>query len=944
VRGRIDLSCELFNLLIVKKSIKTEAASLAKSEERFRSTLENLLEGCQIIDFEYRYIFINKVASEQGKKTAEELHGHTMMEMYPGIETTPMFSVLQQCMKDRVPRQMGNEFSFDDGTNGWFHLSFEPVPEGVFIMSTNIIDRKQAATELAIANKELTFQITERKKAEKALQESEERFRNLYGNSTVGIYRTTPDGKIIFANPTLVKLLRYSSFEELSERNLEKDGFEPSYDRTYFMDVLKREGEVKGLESTWIRMDGTTLFVSESARAVYDSDGKILYYDGTVQNITEQKQTMEALNKTQHLYKTLTAVSPVGIFRTDPDGKTTFVNPKWLEMSGLTFEEAIGFGWLKAVHPNDKEKLKEGWFSDNKSQKPSKAEYRFLRPDGSIVWVMGNAEPEIIDNEIVSYVGTLTDITGRKQGEVDLKNKIDELTIANKAILQSEINFHRSISKSPIGIRIVSTNGKTIYANKAFLAIFELNSLKEFTSIKAINLYTPESYAQHQKRKEKRNNGYDVFDYEISIICANAGIRHIKIWRREVMWNGTKHYQVINLDITEQKKLTMDLIAAKEKAEESDRLKTAFLQNMSHEIRTPLNAILGFSELLQDTTSSQEDIRFYLEQINFGKDDLLELIENVVFASKIDTKQIISVKKEFNLNDSLNNLISNSKKLLKRKDKSHLDFLTHIESTQNITIEADENNLNIALYHLIDNAIKYTDFGGIEIGTKLIENSEVEFYIRDTGIGIDKSEFEKIFDKFYKVESNQNKLFRGAGIGLTIVKGIAEAFGGKAWINSIVDEGSTFYFSIPVNVVKSKLKHYEPEEDISILVENWGERNILISEDVDINLKYLDKVLDFRNITRFHAKNGKEAVEIIKTVKIDLVLMDILMPVMDGYEASTIIKTMFPSVPIIAQTAIYYNYNNKDSNLLDLFNDYIVKPISPDTLIKVLDRFLKLNK
>jgi CheY-like chemotaxis protein len=194
------------------------------------------------------------------------------------------------------------------------------------------------------------------------------------------------------------------------------------------------------------------------------------------------------------------------------------------------------------------------------------------------------------------------------------------------------------------------------------------------------------------------------------------------------------------------------------------------------------------------------------------------------------------------------------------------------------------------------------------------------------------------------VESNQNKLFRGAGIGLTIVKGIAEAFGGRAWINSIVDEGSTFYFSIPVNVVKSKLKHYEPEEDISKLVENWEERNILIAEDVDINLKYLDKVLDFRNITRFHAKNGKAAVEIIKTVKIDLVLMDILMPVMDGYEASTIIKTMFPSVPIIAQTAIYYNHNNKDSNLLDLFNDYIVKPISPNSLIKVLDRFLKLNK
>ena len=245
--------------------------------------------------------------------------------------------------------------------------------------------------------------ISGRKQAEKALKESEERYRTLFENSTIGIYRTTPEGQILLANPTLIKLLGYSSFKELAGRNLAEEGFEPSYKRTHFMDVLKREGEVKGLESAWTKKDGTALFISESARAVYDSDGKILYYDGTVQNITEQKQTMEALNKTQHLYKTMTAVSPVGIFRTDPDGKTTFVNPKWLEMSGLTFEEAIGFGWLKAVHPNDKEKLKEGWFSDNKSQKPSKAEYRFLRPDGSIVWVMGDAEPEIIDNEIVSY-------------------------------------------------------------------------------------------------------------------------------------------------------------------------------------------------------------------------------------------------------------------------------------------------------------------------------------------------------------------------------------------------------------------------------------------------------------------------------------------------------------------------------------------------------------
>src|ERR1035437_4855555 len=243
-------------------------------KESFHTTLENLLEGCQIIDFEYCYLFINNAAAKQGKKTSKELLGHIMMEMYPGIETTPMFSVLRQCMQERIPRQMENEFIFEDGTKGCYYLSFEPVPEGVFIMSTNIIERKQA---------------------EEALKESEERFRSIYENSTVGIYRTTPDGQILLANPTLIKLLGYSSFKELTGRNLEKDGFEPSYERSHFMDIMKREGEVKGLESAWTRMDGTTLFISESARAINDKEGKIIYYDGIIEDITLRKKAEQEL-------------------------------------------------------------------------------------------------------------------------------------------------------------------------------------------------------------------------------------------------------------------------------------------------------------------------------------------------------------------------------------------------------------------------------------------------------------------------------------------------------------------------------------------------------------------------------------------------------------------------------------------------------------------------
>lgn len=392
----------------------------------------------------------------------------------------------------------------------------------------------------------------------------------------------------------------------------------------------------------------------------------------------------------------------------------------------------------------------------------------------------------------------------------------------------------------------------------------------------------------------------------------------------------------------EVEKRTKEILIALKKAEESDRLKTAFLSNISHEIRTPLNAILGFSELLQNTSNSQEELRFFLEQIQYGKDDLLDLIENVVFASKIDTQQSVSIKKEFNLNESLNALISDSKKLIQRIDKSDIELLTHLDSTNDIVIEADERNMILALRQLLNNAVKFTDSGEIAIGTRLIDDCNVELFIRDTGIGIDENEYEKIFIRFYKVESNPNKLFRGAGIGLSIVKGIADNMGGKTWVVSKVGQGSTFYFRFPARVISSVPKYHKPESVAANIIEKWGVRNILIAEDVDTNFKYLDKALNYSNLTRYHAWNGNEAVEIMKSTRIDLVLMDIIMPSMDGYKAASIIKTMYPSIPIIAETAIY-DKNNIDYDLTNLFDDYLVKPININSLVEVLNKFLKTD-
>ena len=603
------------------------------------------------------------------------------------------------------------------------------------------------------------------------------------------------------------------------------------------------------------------------------------------------------------------------------------INESALKTYGYKREEMIGMKKLKLMAPSTQKLLTE---QIKILDDTSSAFYETLhiRKDGTEFPIEISAR--VIEMEGLKYY----QLIGR---DISERRRADETLRASEECYRSLVeNIDFGVSMIDKDFKIIMTNtlmGR--WFNKPACKFVGENCFKEFEKRQAICQHCPGVKAMASGRPHQAETEGILEDGSRLSVLVHA----FPLSDPDGVARG--FIEVVE-DITERKKKEEELLRAKEKAEESDRFKTAFLQNMSHEIRTPLNAILGFSELLQDPKISQEDSRFFIEQIHFSKDDLLDLVENVVFAAKYDTKQFVSTNKKFNLNDSLNKLVSDSKKLIHRNDKSHIVFLSRLESTKDITIEADENNVKMALRQLISNAIKYTYSGQIEIGTKLIDNSEVEFYIKDTGIGIDKYEYEKIFDRFYKVESNSNKLFRGAGIGLTIVKGIAETLGGNVRVDSIVGEGTTFYFSIPVIVIGIESKKQQPQSDISNIISKWGERNILIAEDVDTNLKYLDKVLDFSNITRFHAKNGQEAVEIIKTNKIDLVLMDILMPVMDGYEAATIIRTLFPSIPIIAQTAIY-SKTDRDADLLSLFNDYLIKPINRNSLVELLDKFLKLQ-
>lgn len=389
-----------------------------------------------------------------------------------------------------------------------------------------------------------------------------------------------------------------------------------------------------------------------------------------------------------------------------------------------------------------------------------------------------------------------------------------------------------------------------------------------------------------------------------------------------------------NLEI-KVKERTLKLDAAKIKAEESDKLKSSFLANMSHEIRTPLNAIIGFTEFLTEGMHSPDEKKFALDCVYDSKDDLIQLIENVLDTSSLETSQFSLNNADVFLNNEIASAIDQTKELLIRKNKESIEFITNLSPTDNLKIYTDSRRIIRVLKQLIDNAIKYTDKGIIEVGTFIPQPNEIGFYVKDTGCGIPEEEKDKVFNSFYKVETNINRLYRGAGLGLTLTRGIINSFNGKIWLESEINIGTTFNFTIPVSrsIEEFEDKAVKYEIDTSI----FTGKKILIVEDKNTNYAYLSYVLKKYGMISVNAVNGFESVDLVRNNRFDLVLMDILMPKMDGFEAARQIKLLNPNIPIIAQTA--FNFSNEDQNLIDLFDDYLIKPILPDSLLNTLAKF-----
>lgn len=612
----------------------TELKEIENQLTLFRTLIDASNDAVEIVDPDTgTFLDINRSGSEALGYTREEMLSKTIYDIDP-VVTVELFEEVKKEIRKTGKKIWEGIHKRKDGTTFPVEVSIQTVK----------LDREYIIS--------LSRDITERKKAEESLRESEEKFRSIYENSVVGIYRTTPDGKILFCNKKLVQILGFDTFEELAKRNLNQEGYKNKDTRIAFKKLLEQNGVFEGLESEWVKKDGSTVIISESARLIRDENGKPLYYDGVALDITDRKRAEETLLK---LSKAVDQ-SPASIIITDINGIIEYVNPKFTENTSYKYQEVVGrhFDFLKSGYLSKKQ---------------------------------------------------ITDLW---------KN-------------------------------IMSGNGW-----------------------------------QGEFRTKKKNGTPYWEQVSISSIKNSAG----KI----------THFVEVGVDITERKEKDKALRRAMEKAQESDRLKTAFLMNMSHEIRTPMNGIIGFISLLNEPGITEEERAGFIKTVTKSGERLMNTINDIIEISKIEIGDINLKYETVNIADLMQYYLDFFTSQAKDKGLS-LTISKQLKGDMAL-IKTDRQKLDSIMMNLLKNAIKFTNNGGIEIGNSR-ENGSLRFYVKDSGRGIPKDMQDSIFDRFMQAEIGLSRGYEGSGIGLSIVKAYVEALKGDIEIESEVGKGSTFTVTIP---------------------------------------------------------------------------------------------------------------------------------------------------
>ncbi|HEY4786768.1 MAG TPA: PocR ligand-binding domain-containing protein, partial [Bacteroidales bacterium] len=594
--------------------------------------------------------------------------------------------------------------------------------------------------------------------------------------------------------------------------------------------------------------------------------------------------------------------------------------------------------WLIGQVPDNK---------TNESQVSKFAEHIGIDPEKLIALFY---EVKSVDIEqfkkVVNFLWVITgEISALGYNNLKQARDIEDRKKIEIALRESEELYRQLVQASPDGIALVDLKGKMLYVSPKAKQMFGFP-----TDYNAEDLCIFD-YIHPSQRKIAISNVSSIFEKNAphpgsylmlrkdgSTFSAEVNSTPVKDYL-----GNTKGMISILRDITERKKVEEELIKAKNKAEESDNLKSAFLANMSHEIRTPMNGILGFASLLNERETTLRQRREYSEIINQNGNLLLKLIDDILDIAKIEAGQLKIFEAPFYLDQIMYKQYMLFKTLLKKEKRKDLKLSLILPDPKlSNQIKTDEARLNQVLTNLLSNSIKFTKKGLVEFGYTFESTKMLKFYVKDTGIGLTPDKFSIIFDRFRQAEESSAKNYGGTGLGLTISSNLVRLMGGKIWVESEIGKGSTFYFTIPFKPINGEKKQIEYLPAFSGSNHyDWHNKCILVVEDEHLNFLLLQEFLKNTCANLLWVQNGKEAIDLCKENNmINLVLMDLKLPKINGYTAICEIKKFRRNLPIIAQSAYAMEEEIKKCREAGC-DEYITKPIDHQKLLHLINGYFK---
>ena len=940
-----DLGLALNNLEQQNKKKEAEEA-LRISEEKFRTLYQNAPMSYQSLDDNGCFIDINPAWEKTLGYSREEIIGKWYGDfLHP--DYVQHFRINFPAFKKRGSIT-GIQFKLRKKSGDYIQVAFDGCigynPDGSFRQTYCVFK-----------------DITEQQKAEENLKNSEEQLRILINAMPDLVCLKDGEGRWLVANDYAINLFGLQGIDYLGKTDTELAEYNSFYREAFLQfdasDTVAWESRVPfRTDKTIPRPDGTFIILDSIKIPNFDADGKRKGMVVVERDITERKTAEQELLKLSQVVQQ----SPESIIVADTNGIIEYVNPAACLISGYTADELVGKNprILKSGYTSAGE-YKVMWDSI-KAGNEWKGEFHNRKKNGELYWERASISPiKNPDGEITHFLGIKEDVTEQKRSENIQKVLFN---ISNRVIETTDVHQLIEIVKSELSLLIETRNFYVAFYNEETGMLTtefesdEKDNIDSWSAEKSLTGYVIKHKKSMLLRKDDFHKLVMAGEFEqigtpseiwlgVPLIAAGKSFGAIVIQN----YHNPNAYDEKELKMLEfvasqvslslqRQKSILDLKDAFVKAEASDKLKSAFINNISHEIRTPLNGILGFTEMSLNPDTTQEDHELFFSVIKKSSKRLLNTITSYMDISMLVSGTMEISRRPSNLDRLIKEInndfseISTSKGIELKVRKPDL--------AEPIVLNTDIEKLRKIISHLLDNAFKFTQKGIISFGYK-INDSEIEFSVSDTGTGIKPDALNIIFDAFMQADVSSTRGYEGSGLGLTIANGMVKLLGGNLRVNTERGAGSTFYFTLPFS--ENPLLTQQKVVDIPKQPEVLAKPLILVAEDDDSNYKYIEIVLLYSEYRVLRAENGIEAVEYVrKNPDVSLILMDIKMPMMDGFEATRQIRTFMPRLPIIALTA-HVTAEDESQAITSGCNEYVTKPVSKAKLLSIIEDSLALN-